>query len=348
MSVLALFGFDEQRLGDLDYDKAELLLFDTLKNESTCELRYPATLSEATGIREGHSFAFMDRSGAYRLYDIVRVETVFGGSRALKVAYGEARYYEMGSDNLRPRDPGVAGYTFASSTLAATVMDDILTETRWTRGETVTTLRTFVFNDIDKPLNPLEALYKMAQIWGAELRFNVDITATGTLALTVDLVEQVGSFTGFRIETGYNLQSAKVEDDIEGLVTALYGFGFDASGSPLPVQFKEDTASRDIYGKSDGSGGRRHRYGVHYSEAQTATELESATELILNRRKLPRNNIQVTGADIDNLITLGDTGHIIISPDLKYEARIIEHRQNLKDKSQDVLTFGEFLPLGTD
>lgn len=74
-------------------------------------------------------------------------------------------------------------------------------------------------------ISRLEALSKLIEATGAEVRFRIEISGNKIIAKRLDLYEQLGTFKGKRFAYGSNLLEIIKEEDTSELYTALVGRG---------------------------------------------------------------------------------------------------------------------------
>ncbi len=99
----------------------------------------------------------------------------------------------------------------------------------------------------------------------------------------------------------------------------------DEPDSPTGQLYVEDETAREMFGKSDGAGGRRHVFGVYESTAQTPERLYTETKAQLQQRNRLSEAIDARVAILaqDGEIAIGDRVDAIIDDTTAYEVRLV-------------------------
>ncbi len=356
---------------------------DLTTGEMRLEIQYPITGPDAGKITKGRKIATTDIDGAWQVYEITNTSTVVNSQGMYIKASCEHEFYELQTEKY-------ISLNFSENT-AIYALEQILFGTRWQVGAVEPAgTRTVQMPDH----NPLQALSRVASVWDGELRFRVEVDGNTITGRYVDLLTRRGAITGQRFEFGHNITSAQVDIDTTSLVTAMHGRGQgediaegndeaerltfegyewrisqgDPADKPLGQDWIGDEAARELYGKPDGAGGRKHIFGLYESQAKTPETLIWETWHQIQKRNRPRVTADFAIADLEQIkvvdiatgklaalnhekARLGDTCYMIVRRDdlrIELEARIIRIERHRKDPAQTRITMGDPAPVGTD
>lgn len=234
-------------------------------------------------------------------------------------------------------------------------------------------------------MNPLESLRYIEQEWGGELRFRVEMQGSGFYKFYVDLLNRRGAFNGVRFEFGHNLMDFKHTVDFTSVVTAMYGRGKgqevasdtestaeetkaltfeniewsvangDPIDKPLGQDWVGDDTARSLYGRPDGSGGRKHVFATWDSQAETELGLLQETWLKVRENRDPLVNVEATvlalseiSPDFDYERTqLGDDVYVVVrrqNRNVEVLARILKVERDRKSPQNTKYEIGNFMP----
>lgn len=327
----------------------------------------PADHADAAYVVEGNLVAFRDIDSNYQLFEI-NYATDKHDSGTIRTAQCEhiaiSELLNIYIDDMRP-----------ANKTAFEALTQVLTGTRYQAG-TVDNLGTNSTNYYHT--NALFAVNKIAQVWGGEIRFRVEISGSSVSARYVDILARRGSVTGKRFVYSKDITSITRTIDFQGVKTALYGYGkgeetadgygrridfadivwttpTNPANKPLGQKWVGDDAARLAWGMPDGAGGRLHRVGIFTDADETnASVLLTKTWDSLQELKEPAVNYAMDVIDLETLaglpheaVRLGDTVAVIdtqITPELRTQARIIRLARNLAEPDKTKIELGNFLP----
>jgi phage minor structural protein len=247
--------------------------------------------------------------------------------------------------------------TFEGQTIN-TILDTLLSGTDWQRGITETNdVRTVVIEDYT---NPLAVIQDLKVLFDLELRFRCEIQGNRIVGRYVDMIRRTGSFKGKEIVLGKDLQSIERIEDGENICTALWVVGpQDSNGNAVSIasvnggkDFVEDLEALARW-SNDG----RHIWGIYTpnssSTNMTPSELLSLANTELKKRVNAAVSYNATAADLENIfglshekVRLGDTVRIKdekFSPPLYLEARVIDSKRSISDKSRKETILGDYI-----
>lgn len=186
--------------------------------------------------------------------------------------------------------------------------------------------------------NAWAAIHDVADTWGGELSFEIQVSGTKVTARRVCMAKQVGEDNGKRFTYAKDLVSVKRSVDEGNVCTALYGYGkslqtADEDGN-LTGGYDRKLTFGDVnggqnwvgsadalarWGRPDGKGGKAHVFGdVEFSDCEDAAELKKLTEAQLAKSCVPtvsytadavalaRAGEGFEGADEGDLVTVVD------------------------------------------
>lgn len=367
--AVILFDRDMVQLGALNTEDIELTDIVALNGENRVLFTYP--LDSVLGEEIGETFfvAVPDADLIWQLYEITELKKAINNTG--DILKGEARhiYHELATEPILTKE-------FISVT-ANEAMDEALDGTRWKVGLYISGSATFSFVDY----NPLQALRQIETEYDGELRFRVYVTGTGEVDYYVDLLPQLGRNTGLTYEFGHNIKGVEITYDSSGLVTALYGRGIgeeltsdgdverltfadevwtiaggDSADKPNGQEWVGDETAKTLYGKPDGSGGRKHIYGLYESQAVTGARLLTETWLQLQKNNAPTVNVAIDVADTEGIsgfdhetARIGDTCNIKVPKIASaFSARIIRIERDRKNPLNTRVELGNFLAYDSD
>lgn len=219
--------------------------------------------------------------------------------------------------------------------------------------------------------NAWAAIHDVADTWGGELSFEIQVSGTKVTARRVCMAKQVGEDNGKRFTYAKDLVSVKRSVDEGNVCTALYGYGKslqtadedgnltggydrkltfgDANGGQNWVG-SADALAR--WGRPDGKGGKAHVFGdVEFSDCEDAVELKKLTEAQLAKSCVPtvsytadavalaRAGEGFEGADEGDLVTVVDK---VYDPPLRVRTRITKVVEDQLRPGEVTYTFGNY------
>lgn len=219
--------------------------------------------------------------------------------------------------------------------------------------------------------NAWAAIHGVADTWGGELSFEIQVSGTKVTARRVCMAKQVGEDNGKRFTYAKDLVSVKRSVDEGNVCTALYGYGkslqtADEDGN-LTGGYDRKLTFGDVnggqnwvgsadalarWGRPDGKGGKAHVFGdVEFSDCEDAAELKKLTEAQLAKSCVPtvsytadavalaRAGEGFEGADEGDLVTVVDK---VYDPPLRVHARITKVVEDQLRPGEVTYTFGNY------
>ena len=155
--------------------------------------------------------------------------------------------------------------------------------------------------------NAWAAIHDVADTWGGELSFEIQVSGTKVTARRVCMAKQVGEDNGKRFTYAKDLVSVKRSVDEGNVCTALYGYGKSlqtadedgnlTGGYDRKLTFGDVNGGQNWVGSADalarwerpdGKGGKAHVFGdVEFSDCEDAAELKKLTEAQLAKSCVP-------------------------------------------------------------
>lgn len=219
--------------------------------------------------------------------------------------------------------------------------------------------------------NAWAAIHDVADTWGGELSFEIQVSGTKVTARRVCMAKQVGEDNGKRFTYAKDLVSVKRSVDEGNVCTALYGYGkslqtADEDGN-LTGGYDRKLTFGDVnggqnwvgsadalarWGRPDGNGGKAHVFGdVEFSDCEDAAELKKLTEAQLAKSCVPtvsytadavalaRAGEGFEGADEGDLVTVVDK---VYDPPLRVRTRITKVVEDQLRPGEVTYTFGNY------
>ena len=187
--------------------------------------------------------------------------------------------------------------------------------------------------------NAWAAIHDVADTWGGELSFEIQVSGTKVTARRVCMAKQVGEDNGKRFTYAKDLVSVKRSVDEGNVCTALYGYGKSLQ-----------TADED--GNLTGGYDRKLTFGdVEFSDCEDAAELKKLTEARLAQSCVPTVSYTVDatalaragegfeGADEGDLVTVVDK---VYDPPLRVRTRITKVVEDQLRPGEVTYTFGNY------
>jgi phage minor structural protein len=262
-----------------------------------------------------------DADGFFHEYIITFVEQQ---SRYQKRVMSDASFIDLAKAKvIEPRT--LEGQT------SVTIAPFILSGTEWQVGEVDHTITANVV--IENYTNPYDLLKKVAEIFGLEIRFRVEIKGNKITGRYVDLKKPIDTFQGKEIEFGKDLIDITRKEDNSRIVTALLGVGPKREDGTYLTYLAADTDALQRWGRNG-----NHLVEVYQpdniDENMTLDQLKELTEAELKKRIDSIVTYEGTAAAIEHIpgfshenIRLGQTVRIKdvgYTPSLYVEARILE------------------------
>ena len=219
--------------------------------------------------------------------------------------------------------------------------------------------------------NAWAAIHDVADTWGGELSFEIQVSGTKVTARRVCMAKQVGEDNGKRFTYAKDLVSVKRSVDEGNVCTALYGYGKSlqtadeddnlTGGYDRKLTFGDVNGGQNWvgsadalarWGRPDGKGGKAHVFGdVEFSDCEDAAELKKLTEAQLAQSCVPTVSYTVDatalaragegfeGADEGDLVTVVDK---VYDPPLRVRARITKVVEDQLRPGEVTYTFGNY------
>jgi phage minor structural protein len=334
----------------------ELLKEDLDTGTSSFEFRVPSNHPKSNEIEEGGYIVRKNLDGELVMFTVIQIEETHS-DMSDKYIYAENAGLELLNDIFRP-------ITHMSKNVNQ-ILDIVLADTRWVRGETeYFGIDNFYFDDYQ---NVLAALQYVTDKFNGELNFRVKMENGEIVARYVDLVEKRGNDTKKRFTYNKDITSIRRKIDMSDVVTALIGVGkgdknstpttFKSVGyytsdgksfqKPLNQDWVGDEDARQRYGIKG-----KHLFGVFQYDTLSPEDLLLRSWSELQKRKTPKITYELDVALLERLanlehesIRLGDTVYVIdetFSPALYLEARVRQLETCFSDPSRDKCTLGNF------
>jgi phage minor structural protein len=331
---------------------------DLERGATSYEFKIPSNHDRSDVVEEGGYIIRKDLDGELVMFQIVELLEVHD-RESYKYIYAESAGLELLNDVFRP--------IVHMAKNADQILDIVLTDTRWRRGETdYLGVDNFEFKEYQ---NIFSALLYVKDKLNGELRFRVKMVNGRVTARYVDLVMKRGTDTKKRFVFNKDIQSINRRSNLTSpnVVTALIGVGkgddkgaytnfkgiafSKAAGDPFDKPAGQDWVGDPEALQKHGFQGK-HAFGVFQYETSDPEELLRATWKELLQRNKPKVTYELSVALLERLaglehekVRIGDTVHVIdetFSPPLYLEARVRVLETSFTDPSRDVCTLGNF------
>lgn len=219
--------------------------------------------------------------------------------------------------------------------------------------------------------NAWAAIHDVADAWGGELSFEIQVSGTKVTSRRVCMAKQVGEDNGKRFTYAKDLVSVRRSVDEGNVCTALYGYGKSlqttdddgnlTGGYDRKLTFGDVNGGQNWvgsadalarWGRPDGKGGKAHVFGdVEFSDCEDAAELKKLTEAQLAQSCVPTVSYTVDatalaragegfeGADEGDLVTVVDK---VYDPPLRVRTRITKVVEDQLRPGEVTYTFGNY------
>ena len=257
---------------------------------------------------------------------------------------------------------------------ARAALESALEGTRWGVGEVdVDTIAGTSWYHV----SPWDAVKDVVEVWGGELRADVEAGQTGVTSRSLSLVKSLGSGSGVRLDYGRDVSGITVTYDESDVVTALYCYGkgveTEAGGYGRKigieevnggVPYVEDAEAKQVWGQM-GPRGLDNAYGIFEdSECDDPATLKEEGVAALADAARPKVQYSATveqfaraGTDLRGA-GLGDRVDIVdrsfyrdrhgADADLRLTGRVVELTESLLDPSSTEVTVGDVMGTITD
>jgi phage minor structural protein len=323
------------------------------------------TITCLASLEKGDRIVWQDKKGRWRenIVDGVTEERARAGIVYTYYCPSSAQV-ELSGDYLEDKRP--------LDTTASVAMASALSASRWTVGD-VADLGQGGTNFYHT--NAWAAIHDVADTWGGELEFEIEVSGSKVTARRVNLRERVGADTGKRFTYTKDLVSVRREVDEGNVVTALYGYGkapesTDEDGN-LTGGYERKLTFGDVnggqnwvgdadalarWGRPDGKGGKSHVFGdVEFEGCEDKSELLALTKDELGNRCTPKVSYEVDaislaragegfeGADEGDTVLVIDK---VYDPPLRVQARITKIEEDELTEGKATYTIGNFQTVG--
>lgn len=325
---LILLNREENRIGFLDRtDNFEP--YREINGEHILEL----TIEDDIQIEKEYKLLYQDNSGTWFEYDIKEIEEEKVDGIVKKHLFCEHSFYETLGDYIADKRP---------SGSAKFALGVALNPTRWEVG---------IVDDLGESstnfyrISAKEAVAKVVENWGGELRYRITVEGNKIVRREVDLLRRRGKDTGKRLEYNKDLSHISRTVQRDSIITAMYGFGKgeeigDGFGRGIDFasvndgkKYLENNEARKRWGRNSPEGKKVHRYGkVEDGGIEDPLELKKFTKQELDKRSQPAITYQLDAVDLyqetnySEEFVLGDSIVVIdkdFIPELRVQARIV-------------------------
>ncbi|MDQ0414240.1 phage tail spike protein [Mesobacillus stamsii] len=379
MSELLIFDQYDNLLAILSNDAEEACPFwdapfkELLNKGSEFQATVPANHEDAQHIMVENQIAFTDKDGAFRLFIIREIEQSNGANGPEITAICEPAMLELNDEIIEDVRP--------YNTSINDALTNALVGTRWLVGQTAD----FGINSTNfYYITATEAITKIINTWGGELRDRVEVTDNKITGRYIDILPRRGADTGkiWDIDKDIINITHKIQSYPK---TALYGMGSstetDAGGFSRKITFADvvwsvangdptdkpsgkewvgDQEALALYGRKNTDGTYRHRIGIYENgQQEDAAKLLQETWESLQKQKYPLENYEMDVFLLEEIsgyehekVRLGDTSIAIdrsFSNPIEIEARVIVFEYDVADPDNTgTVELGDYIDLYTD
>lgn len=334
-------------------------------------LTIPADSTEAALIKEDYTIVFEDITG-WREYVITVVEDIDGDKMERTITA------ELSSVELLDEVVEIASI---NSNDPETILNTVLTGTRWNTGTVDAAIYNSAFNEEIQFKTVLEVIELISQKYNCEVAFSYTLDGNKIARRFVNLYKQVGADKGKRFEVDKDVTEIVRTVDTTGIKTAIIPFGKEpdeaepgkaqpkrldikdviwskAQGDPVDKPKGQtwlgDPAALNAWGKLDSTGVKRHRFIAMEIETETAAEL--ATMAWVNLGKYTSPSVTYEGKVIDlyaitgdedlahEQVALGDRVAVLdhyFAEPLAVQSRVVELVRDLLDPLNNEVVLGD-------
>jgi phage minor structural protein len=339
-----------------------------------CTLKIPANHTDVQYITQGNYLLFQDNDGNWQEYKIVQTMRHDSDASSTIEALGEHAFYELLGeplDDIRP-----------TTTTASLAVTQAITGTRWELG-TGADLGSHSCRIYKTSV--LSGLQTIAEAWGGELFFKLEVTGSVITARKVDVLATRGNVTGKRFEFHKDLVDVVQTINMQNLATALIGRGKGvevdggtetedpaygrrleftdvvwtiAGGDPADKPADQNWIGDDTAKAAYGPGGTRHIYAYKtFDDCTDAEELLQLTYDELQTRKAPETTYEMEAITLEEIsgleheaVRFGDTVYVIddaVTPIITGTARVFRIKRNYVDPTDCKVILGNYIPSST-
>ena len=324
------------------------------------------SVSTTARLAKGQRVVWRDARGLWHEHVVAGGDEAHDSGRAeVGTYYCESSWSELRTAPLViDKRPGLQ-----SPVSARAALESALDGTRWGVGEVdVTTLAGTSWYHV----SPWDAVKDVVEVWGGELRADVEAGQTGVTSRKLSLVKSLGSGSGVRLDYGRDVSGITVTYDESDVVTALYCYGKgveteaggygrkigieDVNGG---VPYVEDAEARQVWGQM-GPNGLDNAYGIFEdSDCDDPSRLKDEGIAALKDAARPKVQYSATveafaraGTDLRGA-GLGDRVDVVdrsfyrdrhgADADLRLTGRVVEVTESLLDPSSTQVVVGDVM-----
>ena len=329
------------------------------------------SISTTERLAKGQRVVWRDERGLWHEHVVAGGDEAHDSGRAeVGTYYCESSWSELRTAPLViDKRPGLQ-----SPVNARAALESALDGTRWGVGEVdVTTLAGTSWYHV----SPWDAVKDVVEVWGGELRADVEAGQTGVTSRKLSLVESLGSGSGVRLDYGRDVSGIKVTYDEGDVVTALYCYGkgveTDSGGYGRKigiedvnggVPYVEDAEAKQVWGQM-GPRGLDNSYGIFEDgECEDPATLKQEGIAALKDAARPKVQYSATveqfaragtdlrGAGLGVRVDIVDRSFYRdrhgADMDLRLTGRVVELTESLLDPSSTQVVVGDVMGTITD
>ena len=324
------------------------------------------SISTTERLAKGQRVVWRDERGLWHEHVVAGGDESHDSGRSeVGTYYCESSWSELRTAPLViDRRPGLQ-----SPVSARAALESALEGTRWGVGEVdVDTIAGTSWYHV----SPWDAVKDVVEVWGGELRADVEAGQSGVTSRSLSLVKSLGSGSGVRLDYGRDVSGITVTYDESDVVTALYCYGKgveteaggygrkigieDVNGG---VPYVEDAEAKQVWGQM-GPDGLDNSYGIFEdSECEDPATLKDEGIAALKDAARPKVQYSATveafaraGTDLRGA-GLGDRVDIVdrsfyrdrhgADMDLRLTGRVVELTESLLDQSRTEVVVGDVM-----
>lgn len=323
-----------------------LVEFDSSYTFSAPTDNYP----ETSNLVVGNYVAIMNMDDEAELFRITNTVDGFDGSgNNVTVTAENAAIFDLNGTIIRP-------HNFVGMT-AEQQFDFILQDSGWEPGTCD------IIDSKDPSITDYSTaqadLHSIADAYGADVKFRVDLSGNRIVHQYIDLIQQRGTNNGKRFEYGKDIQGVQRTINItDNFATALIPQGAnDANGNPINITSVNgglDYIANEDANKQFNPTTDNYIYKVYTNDKMNtpaALLADSQTQLAIVSK--PEITYDTTVILLERLagfahesVRLGDSVDVIdkqMNPTLTVQARVIQLDISYSDHSQDKATLGDYV-----
>lgn len=378
ISDLYIFDQHDNLLTILSNEADEASIFwdalfkEELNQSSSFSFNVSADHPDSQHVVAENQVAFKDKDDAFRLFVIREIEETESDKAPSILATCEPAMLELNDEIIEDKRP--------QDVTAESALTDALAGTRYKVGIVASLgLNSTNFYYI----NATEAIEKIINTWGGELRDRIEVDDTGISGRYIDILTRRGADTGKRWEMDKDIVS--ISHIVQSYPkTALYGRGSsvesgdgysrkttfadvewskangDPVDKPLGQEWVGDPDALQLFGRMNDDGTLRHRKGrFEDGQEKDPEKLLDKTWDALQKQKTQLNNFELDVYLLGDLVgydhekvRLGDSTIAInrnFAKPIEIEARVISFEYDVADPGNTgTVEMGKFIDLFSD